>query len=87
MISSTEHQGSLLCTQNLHIKKGHDSFPMHKSHDDDPLHVILAEREGFEPPIPEGMPVFKTGAISQTLPSLQIVVLSGFEPPTPTLSV
>lgn len=30
-----------------------------------------AEREGFEPPIPRGMPVFKTGAISRTLPPLQ----------------
>lgn len=32
---------------------------------------LLEERGGFEPPDPFGSPVFKTGAISQTLPSLR----------------
>ena len=32
----------------------------------------LAEKEGFEPPRPEGLTVFKTAAISQTLPLLRI---------------
>ncbi len=31
---------------------------------------MLAEREGFEPPVPFETPVFKTGAINQTRPSL-----------------
>ena len=32
----------------------------------------LAEGEGFEPPGPRGPPVFKTGAINQALPPLQV---------------
>ena len=31
---------------------------------------VLAEREGFEPPVPCETPVFKTGAINQARPSL-----------------
>lgn len=30
----------------------------------------MAEREGFEPPLPEGKPHFECGAFSQALPSL-----------------
>ena len=31
----------------------------------------MAEGEGFEPPIPRGIPVFKTGAFNQTRPPLR----------------
>jgi hypothetical protein len=31
----------------------------------------MAEGEGFEPPIPCGIPVFKTGAFNQTRPPLR----------------
>ena len=31
----------------------------------------MAEREGFEPPGPEGPAVFKTAVINQTLPPLR----------------
>jgi hypothetical protein len=31
----------------------------------------LAEGEGFEPPTPCGIPVFKTGALNQTRPPLR----------------
>lgn len=36
----------------------------------------MAEREGFEPPVPRGTSVFKTGAISQTLPSLHEIEIA-----------
>ena len=43
---------------------------------------ILAESEGFEPPIPCGIPDFESGAISRALPTLHVLCIfvasSGF---------
>ena len=33
----------------------------------------MAEGEGFEPPIPCGIPVFKTGAFNRTRPPLRVL--------------
>ena len=42
----------------------------------------MAEGEGFEPPERFRSPVFKTGAISQTLPTLELYIapVDGIEP-------
>ena len=45
-------------------------------------HILLAERVGFEPTEVLPSPVFKTGAIDQTLPSLDMELPEGLEPPT-----
>ena len=37
---------------------------------------IMAEGEGFEPPIPCGIPVFKTGAFNRTRPPLRALSYS-----------
>jgi hypothetical protein len=36
------------------------------------LGAKMAEGEGFEPPIPCGIPVFKTGAFNRTRPPLRV---------------
>ena len=38
------------------------------------LFMEMADGEGFEPPVPCGTSVFKTGAISQTLPPIRVSV-------------
>jgi hypothetical protein len=45
------------------------------------------EREGFEPPVPFGTPVFKTGALNQLCHLSKLVIPIGFEPMTYSLEV
>lgn len=40
------------------------------------IHISTAQKRGFEPLIPGGIPVFKTGAFNLTLPLLQIILPS-----------
>ena len=47
---------------------------------------LFAEKEGFEPPVRFRTLVFKTSAFDRSATS-PIVVLTGFEPATPKLSV
>ena len=49
-------------TVELCVRSG---FYRHKKTPADAGASLLAEAEGFEPPVPFGTPVFKTGAIDQ----------------------
>ena len=48
------------------IFEGHTRIIIKKSHKSCDLQDSLAEREGFEPPVPRGTPVFKTGVFDHS---------------------
>ena len=48
------------------IFEGHARIIIKKSHKSFDLQDSLAEREGFEPPVPLSTPVFKTGAFDHS---------------------